>query len=166
MTYLREPVRMAGTLRGQGQSATCMVSATRVTLLGTRLTQDCRYEIEWVSKSLPAGDYKLAPEGEGRTVDMRLSEDEWRVTVQRLGQPTSWEPQYGPQSYKNPERPKQPKPKKRVRPRSTKDLAMGTIVRVRFSWEDRERVEAPAKASKQTTSEWIRSTLLATMGAL
>jgi hypothetical protein len=165
MTCTREPVRMSGTLRGQGQTASCTVSATRVTLLCTRLSQDCQYAIDWVSKPLPAGDYKLALEGEGRTVDMRLSGDGWHVTVQRLGQSISWEPQYGPQSYKNPEGPKQPKPKKAGRPRTTKALAMGTIVRVRFSWEDCERVRAAAKASSQTTSEWIRRTLLATIGA-
>jgi hypothetical protein len=164
MTYTREPVRMSGTLRGQGQTSSCMVSATRVTLRGTRLTQDCQYAIDWVSIPLPGGDYKLALEGEGRTVDMRLSELGWHVTVQRSGQSVSWEPQFGPQSYKTPERPKQSRPKKPVRSRSAKALATGSVLRVRFSWEDRDRVEAAAKASNQTTSEWIRSTLFATMG--
>jgi hypothetical protein len=165
MTYTREPVRMSGTLHGQGQTATCTVSATRVTLQGTRLSQDCQYAIDWVSQPLPEGDYKLALEGEGRTVDMRLSEGGWRVTVLRLGQSINWEPQYGPQSYKSPERPKQSKPQKFGRPRLTKALAMGSIVRVWFSSEDRERIEAAAKASSKTISEWIRSTLLATMGS-
>jgi hypothetical protein len=162
MTYLREPVRMSGTLRGQGQTATCTVSATRVTLLGTRLSQDCQYVIDWVSKPLPAGDYKLALEGEGRTVDMRLSEGRWHVTVLRLGQSINWEPQYGPQSHKNPEK---PKPQKAGPPRPAKALAMGSIVRVWFNSQDRERIEAAAKASSQTISGWIRSTLLTTMGA-
>ena len=165
MTYTREPVRMVGTLRGQGQTASCTVSATRVTLQGTRLTQDCQYSIDWVSKPLPAGDYKLALEDEGRTVDMRLSEVGWHVTVQRLGQSVSWEPQFGPQSYKTSAKPKRSTPKRPGRPRSAKALAMGTIVRVRFTWEDCARVRAAAKANTQTTSEWIRSTLLATMGA-
>ena len=114
---------------------------------------------------LPAGDYELALEDEGRTVDMRLSEEGWHVTVKRLGQSISWEPQFGPQSHKTSEKTKQSKPKKPGRSRTAKDLVMGTVVRVRFSWEDRERVQAAAKASNQTISEWIRSTLLATIGA-
>jgi hypothetical protein len=134
-----------------------------VTLLGTRLSQDCQYVIDWVSKTLPAGDYKLALEGEGRTVDMRLSpEDEWHVTVLRLGKSIDWEPQYGPQSHKNPEKPKPQKPGP-LRP--TKASAIGSIVRVWFSSEDRERIETAANASNKTISEWIRSTLLTTMGA-
>jgi hypothetical protein len=120
MAYSRESVRMSGTLRGEGQVATCTGSATRVTLLGTRLSQDCHYSIHWISKPLPTGDYKLALEGEGRTVDMHLSNDGWYVNVQRLGLSIRWEPQYGPQSYKTPEMPKQPRPKKSVRPTTTK----------------------------------------------
>jgi hypothetical protein len=162
MTYAREPVRMTGTLKGQGQMATCTVSATRVTLLGTRLSRDCQYVIDWVSKTLPTGDYELALEGEGRTVDMRLSKNGWHVTVLRLGKSIDWEPQYGPQSHKNPEKPKPPKPGP---PRPPKASAIGSIVRVWFSSEDRERIEAAAKASSKTISEWIRSTLLTTMGA-
>jgi hypothetical protein len=164
MTYAREPVRMSGTLRGQGQTAACTVSATRVTLLGTRLSQDCQHAIDWVSKPLLAGDYKLALEGEGRSVDMRLSESGWHVTVLRLGQSINWEPRYGPQSHKNPEKPKQGKLQKPGSPRLMRALAMGSIVPVRFSSEDRERIEAAAKASRKTISEWIRCTLLATMG--
>jgi len=56
------------------------------------------------------------------------------------------------------------KPKKPGRPRMAKSEAKGTIVPVRFSSEDRKRVEAAAKASKQTVSAWVRSTLLATIG--
>jgi predicted HicB family RNase H-like nuclease len=52
-----------------------------------------------------------------------------------------------------------PKPKKPGRPRLAKADAKGTIVPVRFSQEDRKRVEFAAKASKQTVSAWIRSTL-------
>jgi len=54
-----------------------------------------------------------------------------------------------------------PKPKKPGRPRLAKRDAKGTIVPVRFSPEDRRRVEAAAKASKQNVSQWIRSTLAA-----
>jgi predicted HicB family RNase H-like nuclease len=45
-----------------------------------------------------------------------------------------------------------------------KNEAKGTIVPVRFNLEDRKRVEAAAKASKQTVSAWVRSTLLAAIG--
>jgi predicted HicB family RNase H-like nuclease len=61
--------------------------------------------------------------------------------------------------------PKQPKPKKPGRPRLPKAEAKGSIVPVRFSPEDRKRVEAAAKASNKTVSAWIRSTLLATIEA-
>ena len=57
-----------------------------------------------------------------------------------------------------------PKPKKPGRPRLAKKDAKGSIVPVRFNPEDRKRVEAAAKASKQTVSAWIRITLLATIG--
>jgi hypothetical protein len=80
MTFTREPVRMSGILRGQGKTARCTVSATRVTLIGTRLSKDCQYVIDWVSKPLPMGDYKLALEDEDRTVNMRHSKDGWRAT--------------------------------------------------------------------------------------
>jgi predicted HicB family RNase H-like nuclease len=40
-----------------------------------------------------------------------------------------------------------------------KGEAKGSIVPVRFSPEDRKRVEAAAKARKQTISAWIRSAL-------
>jgi hypothetical protein len=56
-----------------------------------------------------------------------------------------------------------PKPKKPGRPKLAKGKAKGTIVPVRFSLEDRKRVEAAAKASKQTVSAWVRSTLAAAM---
>lgn len=165
MTYSREPVRMSGILRGQGHVAKCTGSATRVTIEGTRLSQDCQYAIHWVSKALPEGDYKLALDGEGRMVDMHLSKDGWHVNVQRLGLSIAWQPQYGPQSYKIPEAPKSPKPKRLLRPKTTRVLAMGTLIRVRFSWADCDRVDAAAKASNQTTSDWIHSTLLAAIGA-
>jgi hypothetical protein len=44
-----------------------------------------------------------------------------------------------------------------------KGEAKGSIVPVRFSPEERKRVEAAAKASKQTVSAWIRSTLSSAM---
>jgi hypothetical protein len=57
-----------------------------------------------------------------------------------------------------------PKPKKPGRPRMAKGEAKGSIVPVRFSPDERKRVEAAAKASKQTISAWVRSTLSAAIG--
>ena len=57
-----------------------------------------------------------------------------------------------------------PKPKKPGRPRLAKGEAKGSIVPVRFSPEDRKRVEAAAKASGQNVSTWIRNTLAAAIG--
>jgi hypothetical protein len=59
--------------------------------------------------------------------------------------------------------PKQPKPKKVGRPTMPRGEAKGTIVPVRFSPENRKRVEAAAKAKGQTVSHWIRSTLEAAL---
>jgi predicted HicB family RNase H-like nuclease len=59
--------------------------------------------------------------------------------------------------------PKQQKPKKPGRPRLPKTEAKGKTVLVRFKTEDAKRIEAEAKASKKTVSEWVRSTLLATI---
>jgi hypothetical protein len=61
---------------------------------------------------------------------------------------------------------KQPKPKPRPvgRPK-LHDLAKSSIVPVRFSAEDRRKVEAAAKAKKLSVSEWIRSTLEANLNA-
>jgi hypothetical protein len=61
--------------------------------------------------------------------------------------------------------PKQPKPRKPGRPKMAKGEAKGSIVPVRFSPEERKRVEAAAKASNKTVSAWVRGTLLATIGA-
>lgn len=57
-----------------------------------------------------------------------------------------------------------PKPKKPGRPKMAKGEAKGSIVPVRFSPEDRKRVEAAAKTSGKTVSEWIRSTLASALG--
>ena len=79
MTFTRDPVRISGALRGPKGAANCMVSATRVTLEGTGLSKDCMYVIEWVSKPLPVGDYRLIVEG--KTIDMRHSKDGWRAIL-------------------------------------------------------------------------------------
>lgn len=57
------------------------------------------------------------------------------------------------------------KKRKPGRPKLPKGTAKGSIVPVRFSPEDRKRVEAAAKASGQTVSEWVRSTLATAIGA-
>jgi len=53
----------------------------------------------------------------------------------------------------------QKKTRKVGRPKLPKGEAKGKIVPVRFAAGDLKAVEARAKASKQTLSEWIRSTL-------
>jgi hypothetical protein len=50
-----------------------------------------------------------------------------------------------------------PKPKKVGRPILPKGEAKASIVPVRFSPEDRKKVERAAKASNQSVSQWIRS---------
>lgn len=77
MPFAREPVRMSGTLKGRNQSAECMVSATRVTLLGTPHHKDCNLTIEWVSKRLPEGDYRLLVEGQ--SLNMLHSNERWQT---------------------------------------------------------------------------------------
>jgi predicted HicB family RNase H-like nuclease len=56
------------------------------------------------------------------------------------------------------------KKRKPGRPKLPKGSAKGSIMPVRFSPEDRRRVEAAAHASGQTVSEWVRSTLSAAIG--
>lgn len=55
----------------------------------------------------------------------------------------------------------QPKPKKPGRPKLPKGDAKSSIVPIRFNAEDRKKVEAIARASNLSVSEWIRSTLSA-----
>jgi hypothetical protein len=59
--------------------------------------------------------------------------------------------------------PTQPKPKKVGRPKMAKGEAKGKIVPVRFNAEDLKTVTAAAKANKQNLSDWIRSTLHASL---
>jgi hypothetical protein len=59
--------------------------------------------------------------------------------------------------------PTQPKPKKVGRPKMAKGEAKGKIVPVRFNAEDLKKVTAAANASKQNLSDWIRSTLNASL---
>ena len=56
-----------------------------------------------------------------------------------------------------------PKPRPVGRPKLAKGEAKGKIVPVRFNADDLKKVTAAAKTSKQTLSEWIRSTLNANL---
>ena len=58
-----------------------------------------------------------------------------------------------------------PKPKKIGRPKLPKGDAKGRIVPIRFNAADIKRIEAAAKASHKTVSEWVRGTLTATLEA-
>ena len=53
----------------------------------------------------------------------------------------------------------QKKSRKVGRPKLPKGEAMGRIVPVRFTADDLRAMEARAKATKQSLSEWIRSTI-------
>jgi hypothetical protein len=57
----------------------------------------------------------------------------------------------------------QSKPKKIGRPKLPKGEAKGRIVPIRFNPADLKRIEATARASQQTVSEWIRGTVAAAM---
>jgi len=58
-----------------------------------------------------------------------------------------------------------PKPKKIGRPKLPKGDAKGRIVPIRFNAADIKKIEVAAKASHKTVSEWVRSTLTATLEA-
>lgn len=59
--------------------------------------------------------------------------------------------------------PAQPKPKKVGRPALPKGEAKGETLRIRVTPSELRAFEGLAKASKLTVSEWIRSTLGATL---
>jgi hypothetical protein len=52
-----------------------------------------------------------------------------------------------------------PKPKRAGRPKLPKGEAMGRVIQVRFTAHDTKAIEAAAKASDLTLSEWVRSTV-------
>ena len=56
-----------------------------------------------------------------------------------------------------------PKHKKAGRPKLPKGEAKGGTVQVRFRHDDLKAIEAAARASNQTVSEWVRSTIHATL---
>ena len=51
------------------------------------------------------------------------------------------------------------------RPKLPKSEAKGRIVPVRFNAPDVKKLEAAARASKQTVSDWIRGAIASAMGA-
>jgi len=55
--------------------------------------------------------------------------------------------------------------KKVGRPKLPKGAAKGRIVPVRFTGDDLKAIAARARASKQNVSEWIRSTIHASLEA-
>jgi predicted HicB family RNase H-like nuclease len=61
--------------------------------------------------------------------------------------------------------PRQPKPKPVGRPKMAKGEAKGKIVPVRLNPDHHKMFLSAAKDAGQTLSDWIRSTLLATMEA-
>ena len=56
-----------------------------------------------------------------------------------------------------------PKPKRIGRPKLPKGEAKGKLVALRLSASEEKRVSAAAKASGQSVSQWIRSTLEANL---
>src|SRR5271165_7435712 len=66
---------------------------------------------------------------------------------------------YAPSSFRSFAMPSQLKPRKPGRPRLPKGHAKSGAIQVRLNDDARKQVEAAAKASKQTVSEWIRSTI-------
>lgn len=58
-----------------------------------------------------------------------------------------------------------PKPRKPGRPRLPKGNAKAAMLRIRVTAEELRTIEAGAKATGQTRSEFIRGKLLATSGA-
>jgi hypothetical protein len=57
------------------------------------------------------------------------------------------------------------KPKKVGRPKLPKGSAKAAKVQVRLSHDEQKKIEAAAKASNKTVSDWARGILLATVGA-
>lgn len=56
------------------------------------------------------------------------------------------------------------KKRKPGRPKLPKGESKGRIVPIRFAPDALKRIEAAAKASDQTVSEWVRGTLAAAIG--
>ena len=57
----------------------------------------------------------------------------------------------------------QSKPRKVGRPKLPKGAAKGRTIQVRFTADDLKAIALAAKSKKQTLSEWVRSTIHATI---
>jgi hypothetical protein len=57
-----------------------------------------------------------------------------------------------------------PKPRKPGRPKLPKGEAKGGFVVVRFNADNLRKITSAARAKDQTVSDWVRSTLLTTIG--
>ena len=75
MASTRKLVSFPGVLTGQGQQATCTVSAVQVTLGGTNESAYTDYSVSNVSQMLPDGDYELFANGNKSRV--RLKDEAW-----------------------------------------------------------------------------------------
>jgi hypothetical protein len=65
-----------------------------------------------------------------------------------------------PQSFRSLRALEQQKKARKVgRPKLPKGEAMGRVIQVRFTAQDTKAIDAAAKASNQTLSEWVRSTV-------
>jgi uncharacterized protein (DUF1778 family) len=58
------------------------------------------------------------------------------------------------------------KPKKIGRPKLPKGEVKGRIIPIRFNANEVKRLEAAAKASGKTVSEWVRNALAANLKAI
>jgi predicted HicB family RNase H-like nuclease len=70
---------------------------------------------------------------------------------------------YESQSHRSSETLAQQKKAKVGRPKLPKGEAMGSVIQVRFTAEDTRGIASAAKASKQSISEWVRSTIHANL---
>lgn len=72
---MRKLVTFPGILRGEGQEAECIITATEVILPGTSVSALANYSITKVSKVLTEGRYQLFARGE--TTNIRHHNGNW-----------------------------------------------------------------------------------------
>lgn len=68
MASLREIRMWAGTLRGMGREADCLVSAVKVSLAGTGSAHYAKFQIQNPPRDLPEGQYQVTFGGQIATV--------------------------------------------------------------------------------------------------
>jgi hypothetical protein len=71
MSSKRQKVQFSGTLRGQEREASCVLTATKVTLAGTNEFSLIDYTVVSFSEILPDGEYELSAEGSTYKVHLR-----------------------------------------------------------------------------------------------